>query len=90
MPTSAHEVRSFLGLIGYYRRFVPNFGSIAKPLEKIALKTHKDIAKKKFVWTEEDQTAFVNLRNRLVTSPILAIPNFEENSSYLRKHVTTE
>ena len=46
VPASADEVRSFLGLIGYYRRFVQNFGSIAKPL---TLKTHKDVAKKKFV-----------------------------------------
>ncbi len=47
VPTSADEVRSFLGLIGYYRRFVPNFVSLAKPL---TLKTHKDVAKKKFIY----------------------------------------
>ena len=44
VATTANEVRSFWGLIGYYRRFVPNFRSIAKPL---TLKTHKDLAKKK-------------------------------------------
>ena len=75
VPTSADEVRSFLGLIGYYRRFVPNFGSIAKPL---TLKTHKDLAKKKFIWTEADQKAFEDLRNRLITPPILAYPDFEQ------------
>ena len=75
MPTSADEERSFLGLIGYYRRFVPNFGSIAKPL---TLKTHKDLAKKKFIWTEADQKAFEDLRNRLITPPILAYPDFEQ------------
>jgi hypothetical protein len=75
VPTSADGVRSFLGLIGYYRRFVPNFGSIAKPL---TLKTHKDLAKKKFIWTEADQKAFEDLRNRLITPPIFAYPNFDE------------
>ena len=42
VPTSADEVRSFLGLAGYYRRFILNFGSIARPL---TAKTHKDVSK---------------------------------------------
>ena len=73
--TSADEVRSFLDLIGYYRRFVPKFGSIAKTL---TLKTHKDVAKKNFFGQKKTKRPFEDLRNRLITPPILAYPNFEE------------
>jgi transposase InsO family protein/phosphotransferase system HPr-like phosphotransfer protein len=74
-PTSADEVRSFLGLVGYYRKFSPNFGAIARPLTR---KTHKDMLKQPFIWTEEDQKAFETLRDRLITPPVLAYPNFDE------------
>ena len=74
VPTSADEVRSFLGLAGYYRRFILNFGSIVRP---ITAKTHKDVSKKPFTWTEIDQAAFETLRTCLTTSPILAYPNFD-------------
>ena len=74
-PASVDEVRSFLGLVGYYRKFSPDFGAIAKPLTK---KTHKDQLKQPFIWTEEDQKAFETLRDRLLTPPILAYPNFDE------------
>jgi hypothetical protein len=75
IPASADEVRSFLGFVGYYRKFSPDFGAIAKPLTR---KTHKDMLKQPFTWTEEDQKAFETLRDRLVTPPILAYPNFNE------------
>ena len=58
-PTSAGEARSFLGLAGYYRRFVKDFGTIARPL---TLKTHKDAVKQEFTWTADDQEAFETLR----------------------------
>ena len=73
VPISVDEVRSFLGLAGYYRRFVPNFGTIARPLTR---KTHKDLEKEPFTWSEEDHKAFETLRTCLVTPPILAFPNF--------------
>ena len=72
-PISADEVRSFLGLAGYYRRFIPNFGSIAQPL---TAKTHKDVVKNKFIWTDIDQKAFDFLRTCLITPPLLAYPDF--------------
>ena len=75
VPSSADEVRSFLGLAGYYRRFIANFGKIAASL---TAKTHKDMAKEPFIWTEKDQNAFEQLRNALITSPILAYPDFNE------------
>ena len=78
VPTSADEVRSFLGLAGYYRRFIPNFGKVAKSLTQ---KTQKAAFKEPFQWTEEDQKAFEYLRTssrlRLITHPILAYPDFQ-------------
>ena len=74
VPTSADEVRSFLGLAGYYRRFIPNFGKVAKSLTQ---KTQKAALKEPFQWTEEDQKAFEYLRTCLITQPILAYPDFQ-------------
>ena len=78
IPTSADEIKSFLRLAGYYRRFIPNFGSIAKPLTS---KTHKDAIQLLFTWSDEDQAAFDKLRTALITPPILAYPDF--NSEFL-------
>jgi len=54
-PTSASKVRSFLGLAGYYRRFIPDFSKIAKPMTSLLQKDHK------FVWTEGCELAFRTL-----------------------------
>ncbi|KAI3792250.1 hypothetical protein L2E82_06124 [Cichorium intybus] len=67
-PKSPMEVRSFLGLAGYYRRFVENFSRIATPLTKLTKKTEK------FSWTEAQQTAFEQLRDGLCKAPVLALP----------------
>ena len=72
-PVSADEVRSFLGLAGYYRCFIPNFGSIAHPL---TAKSHNDALKNPFIWTDIDQKAFEFLRTCLITPPLLAYPDF--------------
>ena len=63
------EVRSFLGLAGYYRRFVEGFSRIPIPLTQL---THKNA---KFVWTEECEKSFQELKQRLVTTPVLTIPS---------------
>ncbi|XP_071700181.1 uncharacterized protein [Rutidosis leptorrhynchoides] len=68
-PTSVVEIRSFLGLAGYYRRFVEGFSTIALPLTKLLRKGEK------FVWTEERQKSFDELKKRLVSAPILALPS---------------
>ena len=68
-PRKVREVRSFLGLAGYYRRFVKGFSSIAPPMTQL---THKDVP---FVWTEACQRSFETLRERLTTAPILALPD---------------
>ena len=69
VPNSVKEVRSFLGLTGYYRRFVKDYASIAAPLHFL---TKKD---QPFVWTEETQEAFETLKDALTSPPILAMPN---------------
>lgn len=71
IPKTRKEVQQFLGLANYYRRFVKDFATIAKPLHRLTEKTAK------FEWTSECQTAFEEIRQRLVTAPILAFPDYE-------------
>ena len=61
------EVRSFLGLAGYYRRFIENISKIAKPLTSLL---EKNVV---FVWTDERQMAFDELKKRLTTAPVLTL-----------------
>ena len=68
-PTSVTEIRSFLGLAGYYRRFVERFSVIALPLTKLLRKGVK------YSWNEEQEKSFEELKKRLVSSPILALPS---------------
>jgi len=67
-PTTPTEIRSFLGLAGYYRKFVPDFSRIASPLTKL---TRKDV---KFIWTDDCEESFKELKSRLCSAPILALP----------------
>lgn len=69
-PQSVREVRGFLGLIGYYRRHIPDFAKIAKPLTALTAK------RVTFRWTEEEAKAFTRLKEIMVTSPILRHPDF--------------
>ncbi|GJS94723.1 putative nucleotidyltransferase, ribonuclease H [Tanacetum coccineum] len=68
-PTTVTEVRSFLGLAGYYRRFVEGFSRLALPLTQLMRKGEK------FVWTDERQESFEELKQRLVSAPILTLPS---------------
>ena len=61
-PTSPTEIRSFLGLAGYYRRFVEGFSSIASPLTKLTQKAVK------FQWSEACEKSFQELKKRLTTA----------------------
>ena len=70
IPTKVKNVQSFIGLAGYYRKFIENFSKIAKPLTKLTKKTEK------FVWTEEQQNAFEILKEKLMTAPVLRYPDF--------------
>nr|GFA13704.1 putative reverse transcriptase domain-containing protein [Tanacetum cinerariifolium] len=66
-PTSVTEVRSFLGLAGYYRRFIEGFSRLALPLTKLMRKGEK------FVWNEEREKSFEELNQRLVSAPVLTL-----------------
>ena len=66
-PTSVGEIRSFLGLGGYYRRFTENFSKIAKPMTELLKKETK------FKWTEECEASFQEFKKRLVTVPVLIL-----------------
>ncbi|GJW30354.1 putative reverse transcriptase domain-containing protein [Tanacetum coccineum] len=67
-PTTPTEVRQFLGLAGYYRRFIEGFSKIAKPLTKLTQKN------KNYTWGEEQESAFQLLKQKLCEAPILALP----------------
>ncbi|KAL6223465.1 hypothetical protein ACLB2K_006852 [Fragaria x ananassa] len=66
-PTTPTEIRSFLGLAGYYLRFIEGFSSIASSLTKLTKKNAK------FVWTDECEKAFEELKTRLTTTLVLVI-----------------
>ncbi|GKD29287.1 putative nucleotidyltransferase, ribonuclease H [Tanacetum coccineum] len=68
VPTSPTEVRQFMGLAGYYRRFIEGFSLIAKPLTKLTQKN------KRFEWGADEDEAFQKLKQDLCTAPILALP----------------
>ncbi|GJQ99078.1 putative reverse transcriptase domain-containing protein [Tanacetum coccineum] len=68
VPKSPTEVRQFMGLAGYYRRFIEGFSLIAKPLTKLTQKN------KRFEWGADEDEAFQKLKQDLCTAPILALP----------------
>ncbi|GJU37303.1 putative nucleotidyltransferase, ribonuclease H [Tanacetum coccineum] len=67
-PTTPTEVRQFLGLAGYYRRFIKDFSKIAKSLTELTQKN------KKYIWGEDQESAFQLLKQKLCEAPILALP----------------
>lgn len=72
IPTNAKEVKSFLGLSGYYRRFIQNYGYLAKPLTTLL---KKDVT---FIWSDLCQEAFENLKSKLTQAPLLQYPDFNQ------------
>lgn len=71
-PTNLHQVRSFLGLAGFYHCFVKDFSTIASPLHALSKKNVP------FVWGPSQDTAFNELKNLLTHAPVLALPNFDK------------
>nr|GFB71540.1 putative reverse transcriptase domain-containing protein [Tanacetum cinerariifolium] len=72
-PTTPTEVQQFLGLAGYYRRFIKQFSLIAKPLTKFTQKN------KPFVWGNDEDKAFQTLKRKLCSTPILSLPEGSED-----------
>jgi hypothetical protein len=68
-PTSITQLHSFLGLAGYYRRFIPNFSKISKLVTELLKKGTK------YVWSKDCDDAFLTLKKLLTTSPMLAQPD---------------
>ena len=80
-PQTVYDVRSFLGFVGYYRRFIKNFSKIAKPVREVITGSEnqsKRTDKKTFIeWTEAAKSAFEHLKELCVSTPILAYPDYQ-------------
>ena len=68
-PTNVTEIRSFMGLTGYYQKFVEWFSKLAAPLTKLTRKEEK------FVWSEACQQSFDELKRKLTSAPVLTLPS---------------
>jgi len=69
VPRDETQVRAFLGLTGYYRRFIPHYADIARPLYKLLTKGNP------FAWTPETQASFTTLQSKLASAPVLGYPD---------------
>ena len=72
-PRNVTDIWSFLGLAGYYHHFIENFSKIAKPMTNLLKKTNE------FEWTPECEQSFQTLKQKLTTTPILALPNIQQD-----------
>ena len=77
IPRTVTEIKSFIGLAGYYRRFVQDFSKIAAPLTKLTRKEER------YQWSEECTAAFEQLKERLISAPILKTPREQEGWLYI-------
>ena len=74
-PTNVTEVRQFLGLVSYYRRYIPHFSNVAAPLYSL---TQTSVT---FTWSPDCNDAFNALKQNLTNAPVLAYPSFSPTSS---------
>ena len=73
VPKNTPEVKSFMGLAGYYHRFVEGFSKIMKPITTLQCKGVR------YEWTEECDSAFIELKRLLTSAPILRVPDMEND-----------
>jgi hypothetical protein len=71
-PQNILDIRSFLRLVGYYRRFIEGFSKISKPMTELLAKGNT------FEWTPRRETGFQELKKRLTTTPVLTMPDMEK------------
>jgi len=71
-PVDVKSLRRFIGMASWYRRFVPGFSSIMEPLHALTSKNCK------FRWSQECESAFLAIKEKLITAPVLACPDFEK------------
>ncbi|KAE9286104.1 hypothetical protein PF008_g26748 [Phytophthora fragariae] len=71
-PHDLHTVRAFLGLTSYFRRYIPGYAGISAPIERLKLKGAA------FVWTDDCEAAFMQLKRKLIEPPILVYPDFSK------------
>lgn len=71
-PETAKQLKSYVGFVSYYRKFIPNFGKIARPLHDLLL---KDVP---FEWGAKQELAFCELREKLISEPLLQYPDYEK------------
>ena len=74
-PSCSKDVRSFLGLVNFFRRFIPHFADVAHPLTSLTSLTSKTT---QFVWESEQQAALVALKQALLTQPLLDYPKRDD------------
>ena len=72
-PTNVSEIRSFLELAGYYRRFIEGFSEVTRPMTELLRKD------KKFTWTESCERSFQELKRRLTTASVLTLPDIHQD-----------
>lgn len=74
IPTTKKELRSFLGLSGYYRKFIPHYATIAAPLTDLIKKNQPN----RLEWSEQHHSAFQRLKKLISTEPVLVLPNLQQ------------
>ncbi|XP_060937796.1 uncharacterized protein LOC133014546 [Limanda limanda] len=85
-PQTKRQVRTFLGLLGYYRQFIPNFASLAAPLHELTNKSASNRVK----WTEQTQLAFHALKKALCSETMLHTPDFGKRTLSLQWNTEPE